>query len=407
MRATIANWSGFGIVVRIWLHLVGIVMLALWVSLGAPAPVGAWQTIPLTGASGYGPGTSLRLVASAEALLPVSNLTVVWLVEHQAGTNFRATNSSLTYRLPRPPLPNMHGEHGAAGKDALAGRALRFAPGETLPLLTAMTDAEVAVRFSVVPLDMLPPGTLTSAAFAAPGNHLRLELREGRLAPGEEMSIPGRGTPVVLLASDNPLHIAQAGEGPLDVARGELALLTANAMVRNDGARVATFAVARITTDGTVQGEAAPAPGDPVLDEAWQRFGCHLNPGNPACLTVGLVSTCATNPNGPGCRDDSDGDSCLDIAEVQVGLDPFAPGDCLGSREGEPLLNCLFLTGRLSCDGSGEGDAESCGAEEIDLAGQGERDGCAQESPPLKDHSIDCQLFERDPVCDGFPPRLQ
>jgi len=391
-----------------WSNLPAMAMLVCWVSFGMPAPAGAWQTIPLTGASAGGGdvGVPLTLVASAEAVLPSSSTMVVWLVERQAGAEGGGQrDTALAYTLPRPPLPNMHGEHGAARSAADLGRAARIVPGELVPLRDATADSELPVQLSIVAQDSLPSGTLASAPFAALDDRLLLELREGRLAPGQEALITTRETPVVLLAIDNPIEIGEGIDAPLEARSGELTLLTTNATIRNAGARVATFAVAWIAADDAAPEQQVPAEitlgGDAELDEAWQRFGCHLNPGNPSCLTVGLAAACVSAPSAPGCSSDSDADTCRDIAEVRAGLDPFEPADCIGGREGQPLVNCLFPTGDLACDGSrdGNGSLDCHAVDENRGQDTDATDACGRE---LGETEIDCQHLERDPTCDGF-----
>jgi hypothetical protein len=141
---------------------------------------------------------------------------------------------------------------------------------------------------------------------------------------------------------------------------------------------------------------------DPALDDAWHRYGCHLNPGNPSCLTVGLAIGCAIDATGPGCSSDSDGDRCSDVAEVEAGFDPFDPADCVGSSGGKPAINCLFLTENLACNGGHIADPQvsECTAErEIrqrhNPSGFSGCDGTDQ--PPDA-----CVYNARDPGCDGF-----
>jgi hypothetical protein len=75
------------------------------------------------------------------------------------------------------------------------------------------------------------------------------------------------------------------------------------------------------------------------------------NPGNPSCLTIGIAADCAIDPTGPGCRVDSDGDRCIDVAEAEAGFDPFDAADCVSTAGGQPAINCLFLTENLACNG--------------------------------------------------------
>jgi hypothetical protein len=141
---------------------------------------------------------------------------------------------------------------------------------------------------------------------------------------------------------------------------------------------------------------------DPVLDDAWHRFGCHLNPGNPSCLTVGIAAECAIDATGPNCSVDSDGDRCTDVAEAEAGFDPFDPGDCVGGG-GRPAVNCLFLTENLACNGDRipEPAESECVAErEIQQRRTPSTfTGCdGVDQPPLDA----CVYNARDPGCDGF-----
>ncbi len=396
----------------IWRRLVGIaLLLALWMPSAPPAPVAAWQTIPLTGEPVA--SSPLPLASSAVVTLPPGRAPAVWLVEHQAGTSAAtgSAGSSLLYSLPRRQLPNMHGEHGAP-RAAAPGRAPRLAPGEIIPLYTATTDAAMTIRFTLVPAGALPTGAVASEPFTTAGGQLRLELQPGLLAPGQQITIPAGDTPVVLLAVDNPIQIAQGRDAPLVLTSGALTLLDQDRVIGNADARMATFVVARIASgdvaphESTAPREIAFRAGDAALDDAWQRFGCALNPGNPACLTVGLAAACTSAPAGPGCTDDSDADSCLDVAEVRAGLDPFEPADCLGSHDGDPLLNCLFLAGNLSCDGHhDEGTENRCSPPTDPRRGPrlGDPNACHHDREARSPDDA-CQILKRDPACDGFAP---
>lgn len=129
----------------------------------------------------------------------------------------------------------------------------------------------------------------------------------------------------------------------------------------------------------------------------------HRNPGNPSCLTVGIAADSAIDPTRPGCITDSDGDRCIDVAEAEAGFDPFDSADCIGSAEGQPVVNCLFLTQNLACNGD-----RSAGLEEPECAAEREirqrrspstLSGCdGVDQAPLDD----CIYAARDPGCDGF-----
>jgi hypothetical protein len=127
---------------------------------------------------------------------------------------------------------------------------------------------------------------------------------------------------------------------------------------------------------------ATPAPprarpeGEAALHDAWYSNGCYLDPGTPPCLMVSMAAQCALDPAAAGCRDDRDGDGYNDVAEFRAGFDPANAADCLGSGDGEPAINCLFLFAERPCNGH--------------------RDTAKR--PPV----LDCALFDRNPACDGF-----
>jgi hypothetical protein len=214
---------------------------------------------------------------------------------------------------------------------------------------------------------------------------LHLELRQGILAPGQRTTVPADEAPALLLATGGPLQIEWTHAAPSDLPRGSLTLLTTSASIANPGSRAVAFIETRMTPQSTNPTQAAALPGsgrgaqDAEINEAWRRNGCQLNPGNPSCLTIGLAAACAVNLATTGCEVDSDADTCRDVAEVRAGFDPFDPADCLGDRDGRPLLNCLFVAGDLGCNGHRE----------------------AGEEPAAE---LDCLFLDRNPACDGFAP---
>jgi hypothetical protein len=129
------------------------------------------------------------------------------------------------------------------------------------------------------------------------------------------------------------------------------------------------------------------------------------NPGNPSCLTIGIAADCAIDPTGPGCRVDSDGDRCIDVAEAEAGFDPFDAADCVSSAGEQPAINCLFLTENLACNGDRIADPREpeCTAErEIrQRRSPTTLSGCDEVDQPPTD---DCVNAVRDPGCDGFAP---
>ena len=151
----------------------------------------------------------------------------------------------------------------------------------------------------------------------------------------------------------------------------------------------------------------AGMPIDPELAIAWEQNGCHLNPGNPSCLTIGLAADCAADGDHPACATDSDGDGCIDIAEVRTGFDAFAAEDCIAGAAGEPVINCLFLFETFACRGSpaaSDGSSRCAGAARMPQGALPYRPGdcAAMPATPVSD----CPPNSRDPTCDGFAPAL-
>jgi hypothetical protein len=143
------------------------------------------------------------------------------------------------------------------------------------------------------------------------------------------------------------------------------------------------------------------------LEGAWRRFGCQVNPGNPACLTVTLAADCLGNLASAGCAVDRDGDRCNDVSEVLTGFDPFDGADCLSNRAGAPAINCLFPAGNLPCNEipgiTAPAPADGCAA-----AAAVERTlhpGNPHTCPSPAPTEVDCAFFDRDPGCDGISPR--
>jgi hypothetical protein len=129
----------------------------------------------------------------------------------------------------------------------------------------------------------------------------------------------------------------------------------------------------------------------------------HRNPGNPSCLTIGIAGDCAIDPTDPGCRVDSDGDHCIDVAEAEAGFDPFDAADCVSTAGGQPAINCLFLTENLACNGDRIADPEESKCtpegETRPHPGRGTVFGCDRVDQPPSDA---CVSNARDPGCDGF-----
>jgi hypothetical protein len=239
---------------------------------------------------------------------------------------------------------------------------------------------------------------------APPGVTLSLQLLQGILNPTRAAEILTGATPALLLATDRAVQLETATGDVIDIPGREVFLITEPATVRNTGDQPAMFVIARsLPTENATTRAAEQTDLDPALVDAWHHYGCHLNPGNPSCLAVGLAAGCATDATGPGCRVDSDGDRCSDVAEVEAGFDPFDAGDCVGSSGGQPAINCLFPTENLACNGDRIADPEvnACTAErEIpQRRSPSDASGCDGVDQPPPDA---CVYNARDPGCDGF-----
>lgn len=302
---------------------------------------------------------TLYVLASGVGTPPTVGAEQVWLVQRGAVSGEqRATASAfpLGFALAQRGALAVLNADGARIVDLDPGRAAFLPSGGSGSFASVNGDLALYVQIALVPVSAvpaaLPPETIASAAFLASGGQtLELELVRGFLNPGHVATLPAVDMPALLVASDNVLHIEPAAGAPLHLARDDIALLAEAATVRNDGQQLATFVVAR-AVPAPRAAASAPQPLDPALDDAWRRNGCHLNPGNAACVTVGVAAACATTPDALDCGIDSDGDSCTDIAEVRAGFDAFDPADCIAGGEGAPAINCLFLTQDIACDGS-------------------------------------------------------
>jgi hypothetical protein len=264
-------------------------------------------------------------------------------------------------------------------------------------------------EISLVPVmtapDTLPPGMLISEPFPAPdGATLSLELLQGILNPTHAVETSAGATPALLLAMDSAIQLETATGDIVDIPGREMLLLTEPATVRNSGDQPAMFVIARSApTENAIPRATQQLDRDPALADAWHHYGCHLNPGNPSCLTVGLAAECAIDVTGPSCSADSDGDRCTDVAEAEAGFDPFDPADCLGKSGGQPAINCLFPTENLTCNGDRIADPEenACTAEQETRQSRSPSsvsacDGVDQPPPDT------CVYNDRDPGCDGF-----
>ena len=372
-----------------------------------PSP-GAAESLATTTAEQDSP---LVTIATGTGAGPGEDSDVVWLVQRGTASGDRRTEPALF------PLGFVLVERGTlvifdANRTPVtelgSGRATPLPQGERGSFGSANGDVVLYAQISLVPVtaapDTLPRGMLLSEPFPAPhGANLSFELLQGILNPARATEIPAGDTPALLLATDSAIQLETATSGVVNTPGREMLLLTEPATVRNTGEQPAMFVIARsVPMEHATTRAAEPSDLDPALVDAWHHYGCHLNPGNPSCLTVGLAAGCAIDATGPGCSSDSDGDRCSDVAEVEAGFDPFDPADCVGSSGGKPAINCLFLTENLACNGGHIADPQvsECTAErEIrqrhNPSGFSGCDGTDQ--PPDA-----CVYNARDPGCDGF-----
>jgi hypothetical protein len=356
----------------------------------------------------------LLVIAAGSGSTPGARSDVVWLVRRGAASGEQRTELAsfpLGFVLVERGTLVIFDANGIPITELGSGRATLLPQAERGSFGSANGDLVLYAQISLVPVtavpDTLPRGMLVSEPFPAPdGATLSVELVRGILNPTRAAQMPDGATPALLLATDSPIQLETASGDVIDVPNGELFLLTEPATARNPGHQPATFVIARSVPAENATTRPAEQPDlDPALDDAWHRYGCHLNPGNPSCLTVALAIGCMIDATGPGCSDDSDGDRCSDVAEVEAGFDPFDSADCVSSAGGQPAINCLFLTENLACNGEhiAESEEHECAAEWEIRQHRSPRtltecDGVDQ--PP----SDDCVYAVRDPGCDGFAP---
>jgi hypothetical protein len=354
----------------------------------------------------------LLVIAAGSGARPDASSDLVWLVQRGAVSGEQRTEVA-TFPLgfvlaDRGTLVIFDG-NGTRVTELGPGRATLLPAGARGSFGSANGDLMLYVQIALVPVtavpDTLPRGMLASEPFpAAGGATLSLELARGILNPTYAVELQAGATPALLLATDSAIQLQSALGDVVDVPYGEMVLLTEPATIRNPSHQPATFVIARSAlAESTTTGPTDQSDLDPALDDAWYRYGCHLNPGNPSCVTVGIAAGCAIDATGPGCSVDSDGDRCADVAEAEAGFDPFDPADCIGSGGGQPAVNCLFLTENLACNGDriAEPAASECTAErEIrQRRSPSTSTGCdgVDQQPPDA-----CVYNARDPGCDGF-----
>jgi hypothetical protein len=356
----------------------------------------------------------LILIAAGSGAGPGAGSDLVWLVQRGTASGDQRTEPA------RFPLGFALVERGTLVifdasltpiTELGSGRATLLPEGERGSFGSANGDVVLYAQISLVPATAvpatLPSGMIVSKPFPAPDEAtLSLELLQGILNPTHATEIPAGATPTLLLATDSAIQLETATGDGIDIPGREMLLLTEPETVRNTGGQPAMFVIARsLLTESAATRAAEQSDLDQALDDAWHHYGCHLNPGNPSCLTIGLAAGCAIDATGPGCSVDSDGDRCSDVAEAEAGFDPFDPADCVGSSGGQPAINCLFLTENLACNGDRIVDPEqnACAAErEIQQPrSPSSFSGCDGVDQPPPDA---CVYAARDPGCDGFAP---
>ena len=382
---------------------------------GAHSPMG---TFPSSGAAEL-PATPtaeqvspLLVIAAGSGARPDASSDLVWLVQRGAASGEQRTELAafpLGFVLAERGTLVVFDGNGTRVTELGPGRATLLPAGARGSFGSANGDLMLYVQIALVPVtavpDTLPRGMLVSEPFPAVGGAtLNLELVRGILNPTYAAEPTAGATPALLLATDSAIQLETAAGDVVDIPYGEIVLLTEPVTVRNPGHQPATFLIARsalaesATTPPTVQSNL-----DPALGDAWHHFGCHLNPGNPSCVTVGIAAECAIDATGPSCSADSDGDRCTDVAEAEARFDPFDPADCIGSAGGKPAVNCLFLAENLACNGEriAEPAQSECAAErEIrQRRSPSNFSGCDGVDQPPPDA---CVYNARDPGCDGF-----
>ena len=358
--------------------------------------------------------TPLAVIAAGRGATPDASSDVVWLVQRGAASGEQRTEPAafpLGFVLVERGTLVILDASGNAITELGSGRATLLATGERGSFGSANGDLVLYVQIALVPVaavpSTLPQGMLASEPFSAPHEAtISLELVRGIINPTRGAVLPAGAMPALLLATDSAIQLETTSGGVADIPDREMFLLAEPATVRNPGQQPATFVVARSATTESAMTHPADQSGlDSALSDAWHHYGCHLNPGNPTCLTIGIAADCAIDATGPDCRLDSDGDRCIDVAEAEAGFDPFDAADCVSGAGGQPAINCLFLTENLACNGDriAESEEPECAAErEIrQRRSPSTFSGCDGIDQPPPDP---CVYNIRDPGCDGFAP---
>jgi hypothetical protein len=387
----------------------GLLLAVAHAPMGTPAASDAAQVPATPAAERISP---LLVIAAGSGARPDARSDLVWLVQRGAVSGEQRTDSAafpLGFVLAERGTLVIFKGNGTRVMELGPGRATLLPAGARGSFGSANGDLALYVQIALVPVTAvprtLPRGMLVSDPFpAAADATLSLELVRGILNPTYAAEPPAGTTPALLLATESAIQLESALGEVVDVPYGQMVLLTEPITVRNPGHQPATFLIARSALAGSATTHPTDQSSlDPALGDAWHHFGCHLNPGNPSCVTVGIAAECAIDATGPSCSVDSDGDRCTDIAEAEARFDPFDPADCIGSAGGQPAVNCLFLTENLACNGEriAEPAESECVAEREIRQRRNPSDfsGCDGVDPPPAD---DCVYNARDPGCDGF-----
>jgi hypothetical protein len=342
-------------------------LLALVVSLAAGQPATRRSAAAQAGADTPVtlPSSALRVVARGEGVVPGAASGFVWLVRTSTAYGLQRTVAAPTplgFALPQIGSLAVFDRQGTALARLEPGEAL-FLPSGTMRSFGS-SDGEPMryLQIALVATDAvpqpLPPGGRASEPFTLLAGDIVLDLAAGDLTGSDPVDLPASAYPAMLLVTGGIITAREADGGTRVLGTGESALLDGAAQVWNAGRQPSTFVLARLSPVAVAaEGDRATRTEhgmgarrlDPALDVVWERNGCPLNPANPPCLVIAQAAACAIDPAGAQCTADSDGDGCVDIAEVRLGLDAFDALDCLPDASGRPAVNCLFPIADRTC----------------------------------------------------------
>lgn len=304
------------------------------------------------------PAPALRPLVRGESMVSGATAGFVWLV--RPGT---AYGLQRTIPTPLPPGFALAQIGSLAVFDRLGFLLAEVGPGEAVffPGGTersfGSTDGDPTrfLQISLVGTEMLsqplPAGARVSEPFTLLAGAITIELASGGLDASGALDLSASAYPTLLLVSSGIITVREADGTTRVLGTGESALLDSAAQVWNASQQPTTFVVARLSPDAAATQErqtTARPERDPVLDAVWERNGCPLNPANPPCLAIAQAAACSVTPDAR-CAADSDGDGCIDIGEVRLGLDAFDAADCIPDPTGQPAVNCLFPLTERTC----------------------------------------------------------